>query len=207
MQERKGEPIMTFTGRMFYPLDPRPEDIDPIDIAHSLSNKVRYNGHCQEFYSVGAHSIMVAAECQIRWPDDPMRALWGLFHDAGEAYLPDIPRPFKRGNIGDLRGAEDSILKVMSVRLGLDGYYVPDEVKAVDDDMLKTEFKALMPFTGPDVEGNLLEHVDIRDLMPCDPTFIKNRFLTMYHSLHGHLVSSKYAPQWPGAEGQCPKKP
>lgn len=203
MQERKGEPIMTFTGRLFYPLDPRPEDIDIVDIAHALSQKVRYNGHCSEFYTVGAHSIQVAAECQRRWPDDPMRALWGLFHDAGEAYLPDIPRPFKSGDIGDLRGAEEAILKVASARLGLDGFVPPAEVLDVDDDMLCTEFNALMPFKTSDVAGNLLKHVNIRDLMPCDPQFIKQRFLTMHHSLNSHVVNQRADKKWPGTESNA----
>lgn len=52
--------IQTFTGRQFWPLDPRAEDVDIRDIAHALSMKCRYNGHCREFYSIADHSCRVA---------------------------------------------------------------------------------------------------------------------------------------------------
>jgi hypothetical protein len=47
--------IITFTGGSFYPLEPRAEDINPIDIAHALSNQCRYTGHVRRFYSVAEH--------------------------------------------------------------------------------------------------------------------------------------------------------
>ncbi len=49
---RKGEWIQTYTGKQFWPLDPRPEDIDIEDIAHALALTCRFNGHCDYFYSV-----------------------------------------------------------------------------------------------------------------------------------------------------------
>lgn len=52
---RKGDWILTFTGRRFYPLDPRPEDVCLEDIAHALSLICRYNGHSRFFYSVAEH--------------------------------------------------------------------------------------------------------------------------------------------------------
>ena len=42
--------IMTFTGKRFYYLDIKPDDICIEDIAHALSNTCRYNGHCKQFY-------------------------------------------------------------------------------------------------------------------------------------------------------------
>ena len=37
--------ILTATGRRF-PLDaPRPEDVDPLDLAHALGNLCRFGGH------------------------------------------------------------------------------------------------------------------------------------------------------------------
>ena len=38
---RIGDWIQTYTGKCFYPLDPRPEEIDIMDIAHSLSMTCR----------------------------------------------------------------------------------------------------------------------------------------------------------------------
>src|SRR5271165_7548492 len=87
---RKGDWIQTYTGRVMYPLDPRPEEINIIDIAHALSNLCRFTGHVRTFYSVAEHSVRVSQHC------DPKDALWGLLHDASEAYLADMSRPMKR---------------------------------------------------------------------------------------------------------------
>lgn len=56
--------IRTFTGRRFWPLDPRIEDIDIQDIAHSLSLVCRWTGHTYCFYSVAEHSLRVSLLAQ-----------------------------------------------------------------------------------------------------------------------------------------------
>ena len=82
---RNGSWLQTYTGIQFWPLDPRPEEIDIQDIAHALSLLCRFNGHCQRFYSVAEHSVHVSTILA------PEFGLWGLLHDAAEAYLSDIP--------------------------------------------------------------------------------------------------------------------
>ena len=47
---RNGSWIQTYTGIQFWPLDPRPEEIEIRDIAHALSLLCRFNGHCRVFY-------------------------------------------------------------------------------------------------------------------------------------------------------------
>lgn len=140
---RKGDWIQTYTGKQFYPLDPRIEDIDILDIAHALSMKCRFNGHCKDFYSVAQHSIYVALECKKKWPDKSELALWGLLHDSGEAYLPDIPRPIKNMNIGILKECEENILKMIVEKYGL-SFPEPEEIKIVDTALLATESIKLM---------------------------------------------------------------
>lgn len=81
--------MQTYTGRVFWPLEPRPEDVDIVDIAHALANLCRYGGHSKVFYSVAHHSVLVS---QIVPPAD---ALWGLMHDSAEAYVIDLIRPIK----------------------------------------------------------------------------------------------------------------
>jgi len=85
--------IETYTGRLFYPLNPDPDDVDLQDIAHALSMKCRYTGHTRNFYSVAEHSVLMAEWFEEQ--DCPWRALYALLHDATEAYLPDVPRPVK----------------------------------------------------------------------------------------------------------------
>ncbi len=85
----RGNWIQTFTGKRFYPLAPLPEDICIEDIAHSLSNKCRFTGHVTEYYSVAQHSVLVSRAV----PQEDR--LWGLMHDASEAYLADLAKPTK----------------------------------------------------------------------------------------------------------------
>lgn len=81
--------ISTFSGIDFNILTPNPNNINIIDIAHSLSMQCRFTGHTPEFYSVAQHSVLVSRVVR------PEFALQALFHDASEAYLTDIPRPLK----------------------------------------------------------------------------------------------------------------
>ena len=84
--KRKGDWMQTHSGIQFWPLDPRPEDILIEDIAHALSNQCRFAGHCCFHYSVAQHSVLVSENVPAQ------DAMWGLLHDAGEAYLVDLPR-------------------------------------------------------------------------------------------------------------------
>jgi len=137
---RIGDWIQTFSGVEFYPLDPRPDEIRIEDIAHALSMQCRYSGHVRRFYSVAEHSIRVADMCH------PDHALWGLLHDASEAYLVDLPGPLKHhSDIGRLyREAEEKLMKAVCERFGL-AWPVPEPVARVDKAMLWFEARDLMP--------------------------------------------------------------
>lgn len=60
MSERIGDWMQVYSGKQFWPLDPRPEEIEIEDIAHSLANMCRFAGHSEKFYSVADHSHRVA---------------------------------------------------------------------------------------------------------------------------------------------------
>lgn len=87
---RQGDWMQTASGRKFWPIDPRPDEVFIDDIAHALSNVCRFGGHCREFYSVAEHSILVSYDVE------PRLAMAGLLHDASEAYISDIVRPAKK---------------------------------------------------------------------------------------------------------------
>lgn len=135
--EVRGDWIRTFTGKKFYPLDPRPEDIDIEDIAHALSNLCRFAGHSKEFYSVAQHSCLVAMALP------PELAIYGILHDASEAYIVDIPSPLKRYLPG-YKEIENKIMGVIYEKFGLDPN-VPPIVKEMDERILVNEMKALLP--------------------------------------------------------------
>jgi len=81
--------IQTYTGKKFWAFDAAIADICIEDIAHALAMRCRFGCHCKEFYSVAQHSVIVSHHLP------PELKLWGLLHDATEAYLPDVPRPQK----------------------------------------------------------------------------------------------------------------
>lgn len=68
-------------------------EFKPEAIAHALGMLVRYNGHVSRFYSVAEHSLLVAGLMAELKLGDPFE---GLMHDAAEAYLRDIPAPWKQ---------------------------------------------------------------------------------------------------------------
>lgn len=86
--------ITTYSGHKVDPLEPNMESIDIRDIAHALSLTCRGNGHVKSFFSVGQHCVMCAKEAVARGYS--RRVVLGcLLHDASEAYMSDVPRPFK----------------------------------------------------------------------------------------------------------------
>lgn len=141
--DRKGDWMQTYSGGMFWPLDPRAEDVKIEDIAHALSNKCRYNGHCSRFYSVAEHSVHIA-EWLYKQGQGPVVALWGLMHDAGEAYLPDIIRPVKvQPEMAHMRAIEKNVMDAICEAFGMDKTE-PRIVKETDNRILLDERDALM---------------------------------------------------------------
>lgn len=80
---RKGKFINTYSKTRFWPLDPRIEEIQTVDIAHALSILCRVNGHYSHFYSVAQHSIYCAYEARNRRFSKIIQ-LACLLHDASE---------------------------------------------------------------------------------------------------------------------------
>ena len=135
-QRRPGDWLQTFTGRKFWPLDPLPAEVCIEDIAHALAMKCRYGGHCAAFYSVAEHSVLVSRLVP------PALSLWDLLHDAGEAYLADVPRPVKPYLAG-WHDLEARVLAAVCNRFGLP-LAEPAEVKRVDFAITSDEKIALM---------------------------------------------------------------
>lgn len=57
--------IQTYTGRRVEPLNLQPEQVCLDDIAHALSNKCRFTGHCREFYCPTPDQRVLTAD--LRW--------------------------------------------------------------------------------------------------------------------------------------------
>jgi len=137
--------ITTFTGKHFNPLDPKPDLLDLVDIAHALSLTCRAAGHVKTFYSVGQHSIACAREAEARGYSQKVKLLC-LLHDASEAYLVDVPRPLKP-ELGSYLKIEEKLLDMIWVKFVGS---IPNEdelrkIKEIDDQMMSYEFLRLMP--------------------------------------------------------------
>jgi hypothetical protein len=182
--------IRTYTGRKFWPLDPTPEELDMEDIAHALSLVCRFTGHTYCFYSVADHSLrvsalaeqMVLARTKLRSREVMTLAreiaLWGLLHDASEAYLCDVPSPIKRApGLGQLyKGFERKLMEVITERYDL----IPHEpavVKEADRILLNTEMRDLMHGAHWDL-GILPDTI-----FPLDPQRAEVEFLRRFDAL------------------------
>lgn len=130
--------IQTFSGRKFWPLDPREEDVAIEDIAHALALQCRFGGHCLRFYSNAEHSVLVSHHCGAD-------ALAGLLHDGSEAYLLDMLAPIKP-LMPDYKAAEKRCQAVIYRAFGL-ADVVPPAVKRADMRLLKAERDQVMAQT------------------------------------------------------------
>jgi hypothetical protein len=165
--------IQTFTGRRFVPRDPRPEDFDIRDVAHSLSLLCRFNGHCRQFYSVAEHSVRVSRVCP------PEAALWGLLHDLGEAYIGDLPRPIKP-MFPAFEEVETRLLRTAAVAFDLP-WPMPAAVRRADDVLLATEARDLMS-EPPEPWGHREAPLPGR-ITPLGPTEAELAFLDRFEEL------------------------
>ncbi len=136
--------ITTYTEEHFYPTEPDPEKLKIEDIAHSLSMQCRGNGHVKSFFSVAQHCINCAREAEARGYS-PRTVLACLLHDASEAYMSDVPRPFKK-ELPSFIEWEDKLLD-MIYKKWLGSALSEEEarlVKTVDDEMLFYDLKVLL---------------------------------------------------------------
>lgn len=166
-----GNWIATYTGRWIEPLNPDPDAINIMDIAHSLAMQCRFTGHTREFYSTAQHSVLVSRLVPAEL------ALWGLLHDASEAYVSDIARPVKHAvaEFGTIyREVEERLSHAVAIKFGLE-WPEPEAIKVADKMMLRAEQRDLMandpnpgdiwdgkviPWTPTESEKNFLEEFD-----------------------------------------------
>lgn len=173
-QARKGDWMQTFTGRAFWPMDPDPEEIDIMDIAHALSMQCRYGGHVREFYSVAEHSVHISHLCRRE------HALWGLLHDASEAYVQDVIRPIKPF-LGDYKAIEEGMMAAICERFGL-APLMPLEIKTLDTAILVNEAQSLM--SDPPIPWGMVWTPLAGVTIQCwSPAEARDQFLSRFHDL------------------------
>lgn len=182
--ERKGDWMQTYTGRQFWPLDPRPEEVHIEDIAHALANIARFGGHSKWFYSVAQHSLQVMDLMPPPWK------LEGLMHDAAEAYIGDMVRPLKQW-MPEFRAIEKGIMGAIEERFSL---WYPSRcrewLRTADDTALATEAQQVM--SAPPVPwGPLPEPLGL--LTAAAPVEVESYFLGAFAALYAERVGASRA--------------
>ena len=90
--------LLTCQGREHYLAGPERDQPDNIptlgEIAHSLAQINRFNGHCSRPYSVAEHSLFVADLAQAMGASEEVQ-LGALLHDAHECVTGDMSTPIK----------------------------------------------------------------------------------------------------------------
>ncbi len=182
--DRPGPWMQTITGRQFFPLDIRAEDLDIEDIAHALGALCRYNGHTSGFYSVAEHCVLMTQHAFIEhrsWtPFKERRAFLRsvLMHDAAEAYIGDYPHAIKKVVPG-IKRLEGLIEDVLTRRYKLlTGPETKAAVKELDRRIVANERQALLPSDHPWV-ADAYKPLDVT-IRCWDPAEAKRAFLDLY---------------------------
>jgi hypothetical protein len=157
--------VETSTGKYLDMDNPTSDAIELEDIAHSLGNICRYNGHCLNYYSVAEHAVFVSKRLE-RKGYSKLIQLAGLHHDDAEAFLGDIPRPLKPLlgiKYTELTDAVDKVIvEGLNLPFGPEAFHWA-EVKAADDWSLFVEARHLLPSQG---KGWLLQPTESRVVIP-----------------------------------------
>ena len=135
--------MTTYTGRKLHYLAPHSDEIDLRDIVRGVSRESRFAGQTEHSYYVAEHLIHCANLVE------PKYQALALVHDAPEAYLRDLPRPFKK-LLNDLRcpieEIERRILNAILLKFGIPydqrGWA---QVIEADNALLIHEARAMVP--------------------------------------------------------------
>lgn len=195
----------TYTGRRFDLAAPKPEDVSKSDIAHALAYSSRFNGHTPQFYSIAEHSIHVsgvagrlAREKGYCGLAERLVRLYGLLHDAHEAYTGDIIRPMQhalnsisgdtipKNAVMAMQGnADDKIREALGIPATFGGAW--SLVHEADDILLATEARRLFGIEDPVTEWGLPFPPDLTVIPNCGSMTMETAENVFLSTLEGLL--------------------
>jgi hypothetical protein len=159
------------------------DDLHVKDIARSLSMQCRYNGHLTRFYSVAEHCVLMTRFALHQKFCTFEEALEVLLHDAAEAYLCDIPRPFKR-HLSNYAELEQRIEVAIARKFNLE-YPHSELVKELDTRILFDEKLQLMD---AQIDWGWSAIPLGVECVGWTPEVAERYFLETYHGLTGQLA-------------------
>lgn len=141
----------TRSGQLIDIMNPTADTIDLEDIASALSHVCRFGGQVNQFYSVAQHSVLVSYLC------DPEYAMYGLLHDASEAYIGDVIKPLKN-ILGDVyEDIETKFTYAIFDKFNLDPKGIKNVEKA-DKEALQIEHDYLRGIDTGSLDATLLSY-------------------------------------------------
>lgn len=177
-----GQFITTVKGGHFFFDKPV---FDAEEIAHSLGNTCRYSGHSLRFFSTAEHSLLVSGLCEFLGLADPFE---GLMHDGHEAYLVDMPSPWK-AMLPDYKKFEKRLEAALRKQYNLSPT-VSDGCKQADWLALAIESRTLLPTKGndflwpPGIREQANKLVDVK--VNCfTPEVARSHFMVAFSELGG----------------------
>lgn len=184
--------ILTATGRTLHLDTPMPHLIEPMDVAWSLAQQNRFNGHALRPYSVAEHSLLVSeiVEREVAGAG-PSAQLYALLHDAHEFVTGDLPTPAK-AVIGPAWASFEGRWELATHgRFNLRSTVAvwKQAIKHADLRALATERRDLLPHRGDEwavltgVEPVGWVRLDTPERRALDWEFWRDRFLDRYHEL------------------------
>lgn len=183
--------IVTASGAQVDFLNPTIDQINISDIAHALAVVPRFAGHTYwkddgRVYTVAQHSILVSNLIGLIG-GSVYEQMWGLLHDASEAYMGDCSSPLKR-LLPAFQSIESRLQAVICDRFGL-AHSRPESVHWADKYAICIEARDLHHPTLakilPVVEHSALNgmRVDVETF-----TYAHDNFLRIFHYLRSRLT-------------------
>ncbi|KKK62257.1 hypothetical protein LCGC14_3006120, partial [marine sediment metagenome] len=176
--------FQTYTGHAFPLFDFKPADFIIEDIAHSLANLCRYNGHTKFFYSVSQHSVYVY-EClkKVLNIESKKLLLTGLLHDAAESICGDMISPVKhhpimRPYVDWINHVERGLAEQFDI-----SYPFPPIIKRADNIVLATEKEQITHQPPPRPWTLVEEPWHELEIEQWSPEVAKERFLAAFAAL------------------------
>ena len=168
--------MQSYSGKTIDLNHPTPEAVDIEDIAHALSMTCRFGGHCNRFYSVAEHSLLVEQlqhknrDEYTKIPNPPL-SMALLLHDSAETYIGDIITPLKRLLHSEIMDIEYTWLSAVERHFGLRTTLSNPEpdIKIYDLKALSIEAIALfnpMPDWYPKLPIEQLKRISLACLTP-----------------------------------------